>query len=184
VGSQWALFTAGPCPCKVPPLAPLYTIHNCVIHSKDTISKSLFSTSPTSLILLQCFREPRQRHPYSQCPATFDEGPSIEECLQRRWWNHLSSYSATGALPNVVGHGSWKCSHQPTSLRTLNGHIYRVKVIIMARGQRNIPVLFFYGKVRDLTLDPALWTFEFHSDVCWTTRDCNKSFHLYCRGLP
>jgi hypothetical protein len=51
------------------------------------------------------------KRPHSKCLATFDEGPSIEECLQRRWWSHLSSYSAAGALPSVVGRGSWECSH-------------------------------------------------------------------------
>jgi hypothetical protein len=29
----------------------------------------------SSLILLQCFREPPQREPHSQCSATFDKGP-------------------------------------------------------------------------------------------------------------
>jgi hypothetical protein len=64
----------------------------------------------SSLILLQCFREPRQREPHSQCPATFDEGPSIEECLQRRWWSHFSSYSAAEAIPSALGRGWWECS--------------------------------------------------------------------------
>jgi hypothetical protein len=64
----------------------------------------------SSLTLLQCFREPRQRDPHSQCPATFDEGPCIEECLQRRWWSHISSYNAIGAVPRALGRGWWECS--------------------------------------------------------------------------
>jgi hypothetical protein len=56
----------------------------------------------SSLILLQCFREPRQREPHSQCPTTFDEGPYIEECLQRRWWSHISTAAAAGAVPRAL----------------------------------------------------------------------------------
>jgi hypothetical protein len=38
----------------------------------------------SSLILLQCFREPRQKDPHSQCAATFDEGHGFEDRLQWR----------------------------------------------------------------------------------------------------
>jgi hypothetical protein len=113
---------SGRCSQQARAHAKFLHLHHCILPiiasstPKIPLANLFFQPHPpntekvSSLILLQCFREPRQKHPHSQCPATFDEGPSIEECLQRRWWNYLSSYSAAGALPSVVGRGSWECS--------------------------------------------------------------------------
>jgi hypothetical protein len=30
--------------------------------------------------------------------------------LQRRWWSHISSYNAIGAVPRALGRGWWECS--------------------------------------------------------------------------
>jgi hypothetical protein len=44
---QWQLFSKGPQPSPKFLPATLYPTHNCIIHSKDTISQLPFSTSPT-----------------------------------------------------------------------------------------------------------------------------------------
>jgi hypothetical protein len=64
----------------------------CIIHSKDTIGKPLFSTSPTntenssSLILLQyireCIREPRHIGPLLESPWTFMEDHGFKAQLE------------------------------------------------------------------------------------------------------
>jgi hypothetical protein len=43
----WQLFSKGLQPSPKFPPVTLYPTHNCVIHSKDTISQPPFSTSPT-----------------------------------------------------------------------------------------------------------------------------------------
>jgi hypothetical protein len=43
----WQLFSKGPQPSPKFPPVTLYSTHNCVIHSKDTISQPPFLTSPT-----------------------------------------------------------------------------------------------------------------------------------------
>ena len=87
----------------------------CIIHSKDTISKPLFSTSPTKnrkcklFYSLQCFREPYYTSLPAQSPWIFLEGPSLKAHVENLWWSYCKVSSGPISTYRAIASG-W-CGH-------------------------------------------------------------------------
>jgi hypothetical protein len=102
---------------RSPLIAPYPMIPStmCIIHSKDTISKPLFSTSPTKdrkcklFDSLQCLRELRYTSPPAQSPWIFLEGPSLKAHVENLWWSCCKVYSGPISTYRAVAIG-W-CGH-------------------------------------------------------------------------